>query len=295
MKISIEKLQILVYGILFFSISINNIHSMNMNLDQQATEPSSTNRLKIKLQKLGDFIKNSDDKEAIIAELKNYYNTFNKKTFDANARIYGPATYFNNYNHPRYSFFEEAIRFEAPDLVKELIDNGQVKLDQVNSKLHTTPLLQAIKQGSKEIIDILLKAGANIKVIDPQGNNALILASQAPKNSADLIKYFYEKGLNIESVNQQGTSPLAQALLSNNEEAAKALLELGANPFKAYEYLQSQAARSQYSPSEYLYSSERYTEAQKNNFINSLIFDLYGNTDLVKSFLLEKTKLPLLI
>ncbi|XP_052001471.1 kinase D-interacting substrate of 220 kDa isoform X1 [Xyrauchen texanus] len=95
-------------------------------------------------------------------------------------------------------------------------DNGQ------------TPLMVASEQGSLEIVQELIKRGANINLDDIDCWTALI--SAAKEGHAGVVKELLENNANVEHRDMGGWSALMWAAYKGREEVARLLLQKGANP-----------------------------------------------------------------
>lgn len=83
--------------------------------------------------------------------------------------------------------------------------------------------------GQTEIVTWLLKQGADINALNNNGGKPIHVA--ASQNQPECARILLDHGSNIESVRSLGgLTPLAIAVLKDNYEIAKFLLENGANP-----------------------------------------------------------------
>ncbi|XP_029107379.1 kinase D-interacting substrate of 220 kDa B isoform X3 [Scleropages formosus] len=95
-------------------------------------------------------------------------------------------------------------------------DNGQ------------TPLMLAAEQGSLEIVQELIRRGANVNLDDVDCWTALISASK--EGHVEVVKEFLENGAYIEHREMGGWTALMWAAYKGRVEVTKVLLENGANP-----------------------------------------------------------------
>jgi ankyrin repeat protein len=91
----------------------------------------------------------------------------------------------------------------------------------------TTALHWAVRQGDGEIIDRLLKAGANVSAANRYGVTPLHLA--AVNGDAATIKRLLDAGANVNSLGADGETPLMTVARGGHVEAAKVLIERGAD------------------------------------------------------------------
>ncbi|XP_059139285.1 serine/threonine-protein phosphatase 6 regulatory ankyrin repeat subunit B-like [Physella acuta] len=93
-----------------------------------------------------------------------------------------------------------------------------------NSPLH---LAGTSRDGSNEIVNLLLKAGANTQAVDEHGRTPLHIAATAC--NLKILQSLCQFGANINAVDNYGNSPLFIALLFEKKDASKYLLECGAD------------------------------------------------------------------
>lgn len=102
-----------------------------------------------------------------------------------------------------------------------------------------TPLTIATREGSIEIMELLISKGANLKATDSKGHNLLMYALTAEK-----IRLLVKKGVNMEDT-PAGLSILFQKVLQGEEESVKELMRLGA---KTYHIINQPKSKSFFNP-----------------------------------------------
>ena len=108
----------------------------------------------------------------------------------------------------------------------ELISRG-ADINQRNNQ-GATPLMCIAQQGHPETVRSLLELGADVNVVDVYGNTALHWA--CAKGDFPLIaEILVSNGANINQRENQGITPLMAAVMVGHIEAARKLLELGAD------------------------------------------------------------------
>ncbi len=117
---------------------------------------------------------------------------------------------------------------QSGDLVRlQSLLEGNPELLEFKDSLGTTPLLSAVSAGQAEIVEFLIKSGADIKVSNNRGSTALHLAAFG--GFAPLVEFFLDQGLGIDLANTAGNTPLLLACMRGQVEAAKILIEKGAD------------------------------------------------------------------
>jgi uncharacterized protein len=89
-------------------------------------------------------------------------------------------------------------------------------------------LILAAQQGRSDVLDYLLRQGADFRELDQYGNNALWAACFA--NAADCITLLLQAGIDIDYQNPSGATALTYASSSGRAAAVEQLLQAGANP-----------------------------------------------------------------
>ncbi|KAK2706236.1 hypothetical protein QYM36_016318 [Artemia franciscana] len=114
-----------------------------------------------------------------------------------------------------------AVKKGGADLCNLLIKSG-AELDATNV-YGETPLGTAIKTSNLDLVKLLLKLGAN-----PNCGECLHLAVK--KGSADVCNLLIKSGAEIDATNVHGETPLGTATKTSNLDLVKLLLKRGANP-----------------------------------------------------------------
>ena len=92
-----------------------------------------------------------------------------------------------------------------------------------------TPLAMAALYGNPQIVDRLLKGGADAKALGPNGESMVMFAAR--NGNPDVIKLLVEAGANVNAREPlRGTTALMWAVEQRHPEAVAALLKAGADP-----------------------------------------------------------------
>jgi ankyrin repeat protein len=101
-----------------------------------------------------------------------------------------------------------------------------------------TPLLHALVQymseaggviSHSEIVKLLLERGANVDVVDQNGDNALMITTSVYQGSPEIVQLLVAKGINLDTQNKKGTTGLMIAASSGKTDIVNLLLDKGAN------------------------------------------------------------------
>jgi ankyrin repeat protein len=120
-----------------------------------------------------------------------------------------------------------AVKNNDIALIRELINQG-INVNELDVN-KDAPLIIAAYKGYTEIVKLLLKAGADVSVVDP-GMKATALHAAAYAGNAEVAKLLIEYKIDV---NKQGPyngyTALHDAVWQNNIETAQILIEAGAN------------------------------------------------------------------
>ena len=111
------------------------------------------------------------------------------------------------------------------EAVRRLINNHMVDVNMVvrqySSWHQSTPLMEAARNGHKEVVNILLQAGALVDKANNQGMSSLHLAAYHDHNS--IVKLLLDAGSKIGKASITGLTPLMLAAASDRKEVFKLL------------------------------------------------------------------------
>ncbi len=88
-------------------------------------------------------------------------------------------------------------------------------------------LIVAACRGRTQLVDILLRSGAEINV-SVEGSGITALACAVGKGHTDTVRLLIEAGADLETVDKQGTTPLMTAQSNGSDEIVKLLTDAGA-------------------------------------------------------------------
>ncbi|MCC6490947.1 MAG: ankyrin repeat domain-containing protein [Candidatus Hydrogenedentes bacterium] len=148
--------------------------------------------------------------------------------------------------------FDFAVRFGTPAIVKQLIDRG-ADVNRRDAGNDPTPFLEAVGRGNREVIEMLIQAGADISAtagdqsavsiaagnrneevfdfllkagcpVGPALNSAVFTQNEA------IVKKLLKHGVNVNERNEQfGYTPLLTAAEGGNASIVKLLIKAGAD------------------------------------------------------------------
>lgn len=111
---------------------------------------------------------------------------------------------------------------ESFEIIKIL---GKAKANMNVSNLVYTPLVYAVQQGNKELVQTLLDAGADANAKTQSGQ----LPLQHALDNSEILQLLLKAKANPDTTNSSGDTPLIAAVRNGNIEAVKILLAAGAN------------------------------------------------------------------
>lgn len=89
-------------------------------------------------------------------------------------------------------------------------------------------LIDAVRTGSVDAVNAVLKENADVNAAEPDGTTALHWA--AHQNHLEVARRLVRAGANVNAVNRYGVAPLRLAAENGNAPLVEVLLEAGANP-----------------------------------------------------------------
>jgi hypothetical protein len=110
-------------------------------------------------------------------------------------------------------------------LVTTLLAGRDVNLRDKSSQ--TTALEHAVKNANREMVQLLISAGANVNLKDNSGETPLMMLDADA--TSDLVWDLINAGAKVNASDTSGNTPLMEAASVNNLELLKTLLEAGAD------------------------------------------------------------------
>jgi len=124
-------------------------------------------------------------------------------------------------NQARWTALGYACKYNYPDIVKFLIENGAAINEPVNTG--STPLAVALLAGNFDIADYLIQKKADINKSDLMGMSPLMWA--AKDGNLKVVKYLVEHGANV---NQQNSNSRTVIEVTFSQEVKDYLKTKGA-------------------------------------------------------------------
>ena len=126
------------------------------------------------------------------------------------------------------SIMKASRQCSDPNIIKMLLENGaNINDKEVRDTIDQTPLIVAADGGCKEIVEMLLQAGANIEHRNDQGETALISAAQ--NGHKEIVQMLLDAGANVNQENADGETALDLTIkLRHKKDLVDLLLEHGA-------------------------------------------------------------------
>lgn len=127
----------------------------------------------------------------------------------------------------RWTALHHAVYQNNGDIMVNLIQRDP-SLMHITTNAGFTPLMTAIWQGNKPMVDVLVGLGSNLDVYDAGGNSPLHLA--VSRNQYTIAKELLDSGANPNIETSKGWTPMDGALADNNTDMAHLLLYYGGKP-----------------------------------------------------------------
>ncbi|KAJ5366197.1 hypothetical protein N7541_000138 [Penicillium brevicompactum] len=113
-------------------------------------------------------------------------------------------------------------------ITKLLLENG-ARADSVVFDKHA-PLFEAVRSSQESKVALLLKHGAVTHVLDRRTGMNLVHIAASKNATSGIINILIDSGIQIESQDDMGRTPLQVAAENSCTRAVRLLLHLGANP-----------------------------------------------------------------
>ncbi|KAJ6118960.1 hypothetical protein N7471_013580 [Penicillium samsonianum] len=113
-------------------------------------------------------------------------------------------------------------------ITKLLLEHGAMA-DAVVFDKHA-PLLEAVRSNQESKVVLLLKHGADIHILDRRTGMTLVHIAASKNATPGIIKILIDSGIQMESQDNMGRTPLQAAAGHSCTRAVRLLLHLGANP-----------------------------------------------------------------
>lgn len=119
----------------------------------------------------------------------------------------------------------KAAQEDNLEQVQELLPGMNVNLRDKRSG--TTALEHAVKNGNRQMVQLLLAAGADVNTRDQGGQTVLMMVNDDA--TTDLVWDLLNAGANVNEKDKEGNTPLIEAAGVNNIEVLRTLLDAGAD------------------------------------------------------------------
>ncbi len=123
--------------------------------------------------------------------------------------------------------FTAAIENGDVTRVVQLLDGSQEQINLPVGKQGWTPLQRAIRYGHHELVEVLVKQGANVNLADNYGWAPLHYAAMNGRETA--VSFLLGNGADINQRGHQGETPLHWALNNNQKGTVVLLVRRGAH------------------------------------------------------------------
>jgi ankyrin repeat protein len=133
----------------------------------------------------------------------------------------------NAYSTNGRTILIEMVLSAPTEPVEILLKNGADPNLQ-DKRYKKTALHMAIDFNNLHHLDVLIKAGANLNIVDSRSETPLFLLTRS--GYTGYAEFLLKKGANPNIVNIRGATPLAEAIYKSRKDLVKILLKYGANP-----------------------------------------------------------------
>jgi ankyrin repeat protein len=134
-----------------------------------------------------------------------------------------------NYGFPGNTLLHEAIYRKSYDCIYYLLENIQNTTLEIKNQDGNTPIHIACLKKMKDIVNMLVKMGANVYSKNKYGDTPLMSAVRS--GDEEIVRYLLVIGGGLNEVNELGENPVFVSVVTNNKNLniIKILCENGAN------------------------------------------------------------------
>jgi len=131
--------------------------------------------------------------------------------------------------HSGYTALNLAVMFGTDETVKRLLQVPGVDVN-AGSNFSSNPLYNAVGKGNLELVDLLVRAGADLSYRGGKGDEKFtILINGILSKSAPVVKYLLQKGVNIDELDNRDFSAVGVAASLSLNDIVKVLVDAGAD------------------------------------------------------------------
>ncbi len=134
--------------------------------------------------------------------------------------------------NPRRKAYLEKTMFRAmengyPEVVKKCVQAG-ADLEARHHQQNRTPLMYAIDNDQKKMINLLLSLGANVNATDEAGRTPLHLVVE--QTNASMVKRLISSGAKMDVEDRRGRTPFHMAVQAGSTKGVQQFLSQGVDP-----------------------------------------------------------------
>src|ERR1043165_538197 len=126
-----------------------------------------------------------------------------------------------------YTALAHALEARYPEVEEALLNRPELN-PNVGGLLERPVLLAYVWRDNKKATERLLALGADVKLLDKDGDTALHGAAET--GNVEIMRMLLDKGADPNAKNKEGGTQLMWAAVFGNDDAVRLLLSRGANP-----------------------------------------------------------------
>ena len=111
------------------------------------------------------------------------------------------------------------------DIIQRVLSNFMVDINFM-TELHGSPLIRAVRNGHKDVVNLLLDGGAEPNLAHKNGKTPLQYAAQ--QGHKYVVQLLLDRGAEINMADQRGLTPLHWAAINGHTEVVQLLFDRGA-------------------------------------------------------------------
>lgn len=146
--------------------------------------------------------------------------------FDAVKSLVAQGIDINELDKVGFNALHYAVKRQNTQMIEFLIKKG-INVNAASLRNHTTPLLLAVFKCNKDIVELLLKHGADVNIVNKNSRSPLYIACMT--GNKDIVELLLKLGADVNKADCGGGTPLYVATCKGHTDCVRIMLNYNAN------------------------------------------------------------------